>query len=178
MQNQAIPTLLPVYQRADVAFERGEGAWLYDREGRRWLDMACGIAVTSLGHCHPHLVQTVQDQAAKLWHVSNIVRIPELERLADRLVAATFADTCFVCNSGAEALECAAAIGPGTGVAIKVEDGGYRAAAPAAVAVLAELGLLTDAARGALAAFAAPGVTGGGRRIGELRAVVRLRRER
>ena len=107
MQNQAIPTLLPVYQRADVAFERGEGAWLYDREGRRWLDMACGIAVTSLGHCHPHLVQTVQDQAAKLWHVSNIVRIPELERLADRLVAATFADTCFVCNSGAEALECA-----------------------------------------------------------------------
>ena len=55
MQNQAIPTLLPVYQRADVAFERGEGAWLYDREGRRWLDMMSGIAVTALGHCHPHL---------------------------------------------------------------------------------------------------------------------------
>jgi len=107
MQNQAIPTLLPVYQRADVAFERGEGAWLYDREGRRWLDMMSGIAVTALGHCHPHLVRAVQEQAAKLWHVSNIVRIPELERLADRLVAATFADTCFVCNSGAEALECA-----------------------------------------------------------------------
>jgi acetylornithine/N-succinyldiaminopimelate aminotransferase len=107
MQNQAIPTLLPVYQRADVAFERGEGAWLYDREGRRWLDMMSGIAVTALGHCHPHLVRAVQEQAAKLWHVSNVVRIPELERLADRLVAATFADTCFVCNSGAEALECA-----------------------------------------------------------------------
>jgi acetylornithine/N-succinyldiaminopimelate aminotransferase len=107
MHNQAIPTLLPVYQRADVAFERGEGSWLYDREGRRWLDMASGIAVTALGHAHPHLVRTVQEQAQKLWHVSNIVRIPELERLADRLVAATFADTCFVCNSGAEALECA-----------------------------------------------------------------------
>jgi acetylornithine/N-succinyldiaminopimelate aminotransferase len=106
MHNQAIPTLLPVYQRADVAFERGEGSWLYDREGRRWLDMASGIAVTALGHAHPHLVRAVQEQAAKLWHVSNIVRIPELERLADRLVAATFADTCFVCNSGAEALEC------------------------------------------------------------------------
>jgi acetylornithine/N-succinyldiaminopimelate aminotransferase len=107
MHNQAIPTLLPVYQRADVAFERGEGSWLYDREGRRWLDMTSGIAVTALGHAHPHLVRTVQEQAQKLWHVSNIVRIPELERLADRLVAATFADTCFVCNSGAEALECA-----------------------------------------------------------------------
>jgi acetylornithine/N-succinyldiaminopimelate aminotransferase len=107
MHNQAIPTLLPVYQRADVAFERGQGSWLYDREGRRWLDMASGVAVTALGHAHPHLVRAVQEQAAKLWHVSNIVRIPELERLADRLVAATFADTCFVCNSGAEALECA-----------------------------------------------------------------------
>jgi L-asparaginase II len=83
-----------------------------------------------------------------------------------------------VAKSGAEALECAAAIGPGTGVAVKVEDGGYRAAAPAVVAVLSQLGLLTDAAREALVPFAAPGVTGGGRRIGELRAVVRLRRER
>ncbi len=107
MQNQAIPSLLPVYQRPDLAFERGEGSWLFDREGRRWLDMASGIAVTALGHGHPHLVRAVQEQAQKLWHVSNIVRIPELERLADRLVAATFADTCFVCNSGAEALECA-----------------------------------------------------------------------
>lgn len=105
--NQAIPTLLPVYQRADLAFERGEGSWLFDREGRRWLDMASGIAVTLLGHGHPHLVRTVQEQAARLWHVSNLVRIPEAERLADRLAAATFADTCFVGNSGAEALECA-----------------------------------------------------------------------
>jgi acetylornithine/N-succinyldiaminopimelate aminotransferase len=107
MQNQAIPSLLPVYQRPDLAFERGEGSWLYDRDGRRWLDMASGIAVTLLGHAHPHLVKAVQEQSQKLWHVSNIVRVPELERLADRLVAATFADTCFVCNSGAEALECA-----------------------------------------------------------------------
>jgi acetylornithine/N-succinyldiaminopimelate aminotransferase len=107
MHNQAIPTLLPVYQRPDLAFERGEGSWLFDREGRRWLDMSSGIAVTALGHAHPHLVETLQEQAAKLWHTSNLVRIAEAERLADRLVAATFADTAFICNSGAEALECA-----------------------------------------------------------------------
>ena len=107
MHNQAIPTLLPVYQRPDLAFERGLGSWLFDREGRRWLDMSSGIAVTALGHAHPHLVETLQEQAAKLWHTSNLVRIAEAERLADRLVAATFADTVFIGNSGAEALECA-----------------------------------------------------------------------
>ena len=107
MHNQPMSSLLPVYARAELAFERGEGAWLIDDAGRRWLDFASGIAVTALGHGHPHLVRAVQEQAAKLWHTSNLFRIPELERLADRLVARTFADTVFVCNSGAEALECA-----------------------------------------------------------------------
>jgi acetylornithine/N-succinyldiaminopimelate aminotransferase len=105
MDNHAIPSLLPVYRRYDLAFARGEGAWLYTTDGRRMLDFASGIAVTGLGHAHPHLVRTIAEQAGKLWHVSNLFQIPELERLADRLVAQTFADTVFVCNSGAEAIE-------------------------------------------------------------------------
>jgi acetylornithine/N-succinyldiaminopimelate aminotransferase len=105
MQNAPMPTLLPVYKRIDIVFERGEGSWLFDRSGRRWLDFTSGIAVTGLGHAHPHLVKTVQEQAARLWHVSNLFRIEPLERLADRLVANSFADTVFVCNSGAEAVE-------------------------------------------------------------------------
>ncbi len=107
MDNQAVPSLLPVYRRYDIAFARGDGSWLYTTDGRRMLDFGSGIAVTGLGHAHPHLVATVAEQAAKLWHVSNLWRIPELERLADRLVAHTFADTVFVCNSGAEAIEAA-----------------------------------------------------------------------
>ena len=105
MDNHAIPALLPVYRRYDLAFARGEGAWLYTTDGRRMLDFASGIAVTGLGHAHPHLLGTIAEQAGKLWHVSNLFQIPELERLADRLVAHTFADTVFVCNSGAEAIE-------------------------------------------------------------------------
>ena len=105
MDNHAIPSLLPVYRRYDLAFARGEGAWLYTTDGRRMLDFASGIAVTGLGHAHPHLLGTIAEQAGKLWHVSNLFQIPELERLADRLVAHTFADTVFVCNSGAEAIE-------------------------------------------------------------------------
>jgi acetylornithine/N-succinyldiaminopimelate aminotransferase len=105
MDNKALPSLLPVYKRYDLAFERGEGAWLHTTDGRRMLDFASGIAVTGLGHAHPHLVKTVAEQAGRLWHVSNLFRIPELERLADRLVARSFADTVFVCNSGAEAME-------------------------------------------------------------------------
>jgi acetylornithine/N-succinyldiaminopimelate aminotransferase len=105
MDNKAVPSLLPVYKRYDLAFERGEGAWLHTTDGRRMLDFASGIAVTGLGHAHPHLVKTVAEQAGRLWHVSNLFRIPELERLADRLVARSFADTVFVCNSGAEAME-------------------------------------------------------------------------
>lgn len=107
MDNQALPSLLPVYRRYDLAFARGEGAWLWTTDGRRMLDFCSGIAVTGLGHAHPHLVKALTEQAGRLWHVSNLFRIPELERLADRLVARTFADTVFVCNSGAEAIEAA-----------------------------------------------------------------------
>ena len=107
MSNAAIPPLLPVYKRADIAFERGEGAYLFDRAGRRYLDFGSGIAVTLLGHAHPHLVAVLQGQAEKLWHCSNLYGIEEQQRLAERLVAHSFADTAFFCNSGAEALECA-----------------------------------------------------------------------
>ena len=105
MQNAPMPSLLPVYKRIDITFERGEGCWLYDKAGRRWLDFTSGIAVNGLGHAHPHLVKAIQEQAAKLWHTSNLFRIEPLEKLADRLVAMSFADTVFVCNSGAEAVE-------------------------------------------------------------------------
>jgi len=104
-RNAAVPSLLPVYNRIDLVFERGEGSWLWTTDGRRFLDFTSGIAVNGLGHCHPQLVKTLQDQAAKLWHVSNLFRIGELERLADRLVANSFAETVFLCNSGAEAIE-------------------------------------------------------------------------
>ncbi len=99
--------LLPVYARADLAFERGDGAHVFDAAGRRYLDFSSGIAVTALGHAHPHLIAALKTQAEKLWHTSNAVRIPEQERLGARLVAATFADTVFFTNSGTEAVECA-----------------------------------------------------------------------
>ncbi|MFO1067437.1 MAG: aspartate aminotransferase family protein [Geminicoccaceae bacterium] len=100
-----MPSLLPVYKRAEFVLDRGEGSWLFDKSGRRWLDFASGIAVCGLGHCHPHLVKALQEQGSKLWHVSNLYRNEPLERLADRLVASSFGDTVFVCNSGAEAVE-------------------------------------------------------------------------
>ena len=93
MDNKAVPSLLPVYRRYDLAFARGEGSWLYTTDGRRLLDFASGIAVTGLGHAHPHLMATLAEQGGKLWHVSNLFRIPELERLADRLVALVAGDT-------------------------------------------------------------------------------------
>ncbi|MBL1255677.1 aspartate aminotransferase family protein [Methylocystis sp. Sn-Cys] len=99
--------LYPTYARADVAFTRGEGAWLFAENGDRYLDFASGVAVLSLGHDHPHLVATLKAAAEKPWHVSNLFRIPEAERLAARLVAVTFAETVFFVNSGAEAVECA-----------------------------------------------------------------------
>lgn len=102
-----IPAVMPTYRRTDLAFERGEGAYLYSVDGRRYLDFACGLAVTAFGHAHPHLVKALEAQAQKLWHSSNLFRIPGQERLAERLVAATFADTVFFANSGAEANECA-----------------------------------------------------------------------
>jgi acetylornithine/N-succinyldiaminopimelate aminotransferase len=101
-----IPAVMPTYARADVAFERGEGAYLYATDGRRFLDFGAGVAVVSLGHCHPHLVQALQTQAATLWHCSNLYRIPAQERLAQRLVEHSFADSVFFNNSGAEAVEC------------------------------------------------------------------------
>jgi acetylornithine/N-succinyldiaminopimelate aminotransferase len=98
---------MPTYARADLAFERGEGAWLVGTDGERYLDFAGGVAVNVLGHAHPHLVDALTEQAKKVWHVSNLYRIPEGERLAARLCAETFADTVFFSNSGAEAMECA-----------------------------------------------------------------------
>ncbi len=98
--------LLPTYARVDLAFERGEGVWLVTAEGERYLDFTSGVAVNALGHCHPHLVEALTEQAKKVWHVSNLYRIPEGERLAERLCAASFADFVFFQNSGAEALEC------------------------------------------------------------------------
>jgi acetylornithine/N-succinyldiaminopimelate aminotransferase len=99
--------ILPTYARVDLAFERGEGAWLIATNGERYLDFASGIAVNALGHAHPRMVAALTEQAQKLWHVSNLYRIPEAERLADRLCAASFAETVFFTNSGAEAVECA-----------------------------------------------------------------------
>jgi acetylornithine/N-succinyldiaminopimelate aminotransferase len=101
-----IPVVMPTYQRAEIAFERGEGAYLFATDGRRYLDFASGIAVTGLGHSHPHLVAALTEQAKKVWHLSNLYQIPGQQRLAERLVAASFADSVFFCNSGAEAIEC------------------------------------------------------------------------
>lgn len=99
--------LYDTYNRAALRFERGEGIWLITESGERYLDFAAGIAVNSLGHSHPHLVNTLKDQADKLWHLSNLYEVPGQEKLGQRLVDATFADKVFFTNSGAEALECA-----------------------------------------------------------------------
>ncbi len=100
-----ISALMPTYNRADLAFERGQGAWLYATDGRRFLDFGAGIATSSLGHAHPHLVHAIAEQAGRVMHTSNLYRVPEAERLAARYVEATFADSVFFCNSGAEANE-------------------------------------------------------------------------
>lgn len=97
--------VMPTYARADVAFERGEGAYLIDEEGRRYLDFGTGIATASLGHAHPAMVEAISKQAATVMHVSNLYRIKGQERLAERLCANTFAERVFFCNSGAEANE-------------------------------------------------------------------------
>lgn len=98
-------SVMPSYGRADIAFVRGERAHLYTDDGRKFLDFGGGVAVLSLGHNHPHLVEALIAQAGKVWHTSNLYNIPEQQRLADRLVANSFADTVFFCNSGAEAVE-------------------------------------------------------------------------
>jgi acetylornithine/N-succinyldiaminopimelate aminotransferase len=99
--------LLPTYARVDLAFERGEGPWLIATNGERYLDFTGGVAVNALGHAHPRLIEALTEQAHKVWHVSNLFRIPEAERLAARLCEKSFADLVFFCNSGAEAMECA-----------------------------------------------------------------------
>ncbi|MDZ4736273.1 MAG: aspartate aminotransferase family protein [Rhodospirillaceae bacterium] len=101
-----IAPVMPTYARFDLAFERGEGAYLIATDGRRYLDFASGIAVTALGHAHPHLVAALKAQAEKLWHSSNLYRIPGQERFGQRLVDASFADSVFFTNSGVEAIEC------------------------------------------------------------------------
>src|ERR1700745_256800 len=107
MTNSATSHLLPVFARVDLGFERGEGAWLTGTDGERYLDFTSGVAVNALGHCHPHLVAALQEQATKLWHMSNLFRSPDGERLAARLCEQSFADFVFFANSGAEAMECA-----------------------------------------------------------------------
>ena len=96
----SISSILPVYARADLTLDHGEGAYVYTKDGEKYLDFLSGIAVNSLGHCHPHLVKALQAQAAKLWHVSNVFYSEPLKKLSDRLVDTTFADTVFFCNSG------------------------------------------------------------------------------
>ncbi len=107
MSQSAESHLLPVFARADVAFDRGEGCWLIATNGDRYLDFGSGVAVNGLGHCHPHLVAAMTAQLSKVWHVSNLYKIPDGERLATRLCEASFADVAFFANSGAEAVECA-----------------------------------------------------------------------
>lgn len=101
-----ITPVLPTYARFPFAFERGEGVRAFTDQGEAYLDFGAGIAVNALGHAHPHLVAALTEQASKLWHTSNLYRIPGQEKLAERLVENTFADTVFFCNSGAEAIEC------------------------------------------------------------------------
>lgn len=101
------PSLLPTYKRADIAFVRGEGVYLYAEDGRRYLDFGAGIAVNAFGHANPALVAALTEQAGKIWHCSNLYRVPGQEALADRLIRHTFADTMFFGNSGVEACECA-----------------------------------------------------------------------
>ena len=102
-----IPSVLPTYSRAPLSFVKGEGAWLIEADGRRFLDLGAGIAVNSLGHAHPTLVAALTEQAGALWHTSNLYNIPQQQALADKLVEHSFADTVFFTNSGTEACELA-----------------------------------------------------------------------
>ncbi|WP_170438201.1 aspartate aminotransferase family protein [Ruegeria arenilitoris] len=102
-----IPSVLPTYNRAPLTFVKGEGAWLTEADGRRFLDLGAGIAVNALGHAHPALVGALTEQAHALWHVSNLYQIPQQQALADKLVDLTFADTVFFTNSGTESCELA-----------------------------------------------------------------------
>lgn len=103
----SVSPILPVYRRSNITMVRGEGCYLFDDAGKKYLDFATGIAVSALGHTHPSIVHALQNQAALLWHCSNMYMHPELERFAQRLVDATFADSVFFCSSGTEAVEAA-----------------------------------------------------------------------
>ena len=100
-------SILPTYNRSNLFFERGKGAWLETKEGDLYLDFGAGIAVNSLGHCHPKLVEAIKNQAEKIWHTSNLHNIRQQNELADFLVENTFAEKVFFTNSGAESVECA-----------------------------------------------------------------------
>ena len=102
-----ISPVLPSYNRAKLSFVKGEGSWMIEADGRRFVDFASGIAVMSLGHGHPALVKALTEQASALWHTSNLYTVPQQEALAERLVENSFADTVFFCNSGTEATELA-----------------------------------------------------------------------
>ena len=102
-----IPSVLPTYNRAPLSFVKGEGSWLIEADGRRFLDLGAGIAVNALGHANPALTEALTTQAQNLWHVSNLYQIPQQQQLADKLVDATFADTVFFTNSGTESCELA-----------------------------------------------------------------------
>ena len=141
-----MPHLLPTYNRADLAFVRGEGAWAITGDGTRYLDLAAGIAVNALGHAHPALVEALTEQAGRIWHVSNLYRIPEQERLAALLVDATFADTVFLTNSGTEAAE----------LAIKMARKYWDAAGdPGRIEILTFAGAFHGRSTGAIAASGA-----------------------
>ena len=99
------PSIMTTYGRIDIAFTHGQGSFLIAQDGKKYLDYASGIAVNAFGHCHPKLVKALQDQASKLWHTSNLYRIPEQETVAEKLVANSCAERVFFCNSGAEATE-------------------------------------------------------------------------
>ncbi len=101
------PALLPTYNRTDIAFVRGEGSYLFAEDGKRYLDFGAGIAVNAFGHANPRMLKALTDQAGKLWHTSNLYRVPGQESLSKKLVVNTFADTCFFVNSGTEAIELA-----------------------------------------------------------------------
>ena len=102
-----IDSILPSYSRANLRFVKGEGVWLFNENGEKYLDMGAGIAVNCLGHANPHLTKVLTDQASQLWHTSNLYHIPNQEKLAKNLVQSTFADTVFFTNSGTESMECA-----------------------------------------------------------------------
>jgi acetylornithine/N-succinyldiaminopimelate aminotransferase len=138
-----IPSVLPTYNRAPLAFVRGEGSWLVAEDGQRYLDLGSGIAVNALGHAHPALVAALTDQAGKLWHVSNVYTIPEQERLAKLLTDSTFADTVFFTNSGTETAE----------LAIKMaRKFHYDAGQPERVEIVAFEGAFHGRSTGAIAA--------------------------